>query len=75
MMQELAMPTTALAVASHYQGLLDGFIVDHQDRALLDQCADSEFAAIATQTVMLTLNDKIELARTTLQFLDILTPR
>ena len=75
MMQELAMPTTALAVASHYQGLLDGFIVDDQDSALLDPCADLEFAAIATQTVMITLNDKIELARTTLQFLDALTPR
>ncbi len=69
MMAELQVPQTALAVASHYRELLDGFILDAQDAALVDTVAASELAAIAAPSVMVTLADKIALARTTLDFL------
>jgi LPPG:FO 2-phospho-L-lactate transferase len=75
MMAELAVPQTALAVATHYEDVLDGFILDQQDASQCDECARRVCAAIAAQTVMVTLNDKIELARVTLDFLHRLTTR
>jgi LPPG:FO 2-phospho-L-lactate transferase len=75
MMAELRVPQTATAVASHYRDVLDGFIVDTADTALVDDIARSDLAAIATPTVMVTLLDKIALARTTLEFIHRLTPQ
>ena len=69
MMAELKVPQTAVAVATHYRDVLDGFILDAQDAALVDAVAASELAAIAAPSVMVTLADKIALARTTLDFL------
>jgi LPPG:FO 2-phospho-L-lactate transferase len=31
MMRELGMPVTALAVAGHYAGIADGFVIDRAD--------------------------------------------
>lgn len=69
MMQELQVPQTATAVAAHYRDLLDGFIVDVADAGLISVIAGSDLAAIAAPTVMVTLADKIALARTTLEFI------
>lgn len=69
MMQELDVPQTAVAVAMHYLDILDGFILDAQDASLVDALATSDLAAIATPSVMVTLADKIALARTTLDFI------
>ena len=62
MMEELRVPSTALAVAEHYVGLLDGYVLDAQDAGLLGAVEALGIAAIATPTVMLTLNDKVQLA-------------
>ena len=66
MMQELDMPATALAVADHYQGLIDGFIVDQTDAELVEQF---NLPTISTPSVMVTLQDRIDLARTCVRFL------
>ena len=68
MMRELAMPATAAAVAGHYQGLLDGFVLDQVDA---DQAAEIEamgMAVLTTNTIMKTLEDRIKLAEQTLEF-------
>ena len=69
MMQELAVPATALAVAEHYADLIDGFIMDQQDAALRDSVAGLNIETIVAQTVMVTLADRIELARTAIEFI------
>ena len=66
MMQELNVPASAKAVAAHYGALLDGFIVDNSDA---DQLELIEIASIATETIMVTLADRVSLARDTLGFL------
>ena len=68
MMDELRVPSTALAVAQHYGGLLDGYVLDEQDAALLPALRDAGFAAIAAQTVMLTFEHKVQLAQRVCEF-------
>lgn len=68
MMTELAVPSTALAVAEHYRDLLDGYVIDTADEALLGPLEAAGFAAIAAPTVMLTLADKVGLAETVCEF-------
>ncbi len=70
MMRELAIPNTAAAVAAHYGDLLDGFILDEQDKGLEDALG---VPAIVTQTVMVTLQDRVNLARDVLAFVQKLT--
>ena len=72
MMAELKVPATAAQVASHYAGLLDGFILDEADRALHGTLG---MPTVVTQSVMLTLQDRIDLARVALRFLDHLKSR
>lgn len=68
MMKELGMPQSALAVAAHYKGRLDGLVLDRQDEALKDDIEAMGIATITTNTVMVTLEDRIALADETLQF-------
>ena len=71
MMQELNIPSTALAVAEHYQGkypgLLDGFVIDASDAEDLDQF---NLPTVATPSVMVSLTDRIALAERCLSFYD-----
>ena len=71
MMQELNIPSTALAVAEHYQrkypGLLDGFVIDASDADDLDQFT---LPTVATPSVMVSLTDRIALAERCLSFYD-----
>ena len=64
-MEELGLHADALGIARHYAGLLDGFVIDGQDRALADKLA---IPTRATRTLMTTLDDKIALARDCLDF-------
>jgi LPPG:FO 2-phospho-L-lactate transferase len=68
MLSELGLPTTAQAVAEHYQGLVQGFVLDRAD-------ADSENAVratgcdvLVTNTVMNSLQDRVSLARDVVAF-------
>jgi|TARA_Y100000310_G_scaffold336689_1_gene421907 LPPG:FO 2-phospho-L-lactate transferase len=75
MMDELGMPRTALAVAEHYEDLLDGYVLDTADRQLAQQVEALGVAATVTNTVMLSLDDRRQLAEDTLNFVDQLQGR
>jgi len=68
-MNELGMTGNATAVAQHYGALIDGFILDQRDAALTVEIATSNLAVITAQTIMNTLDDRIDLAHTAIQFL------
>lgn len=68
MMQELGMPLSAQAVARHYDGLLDGYIIDETDAGLLPDIVASGLACRTAQSVMRTLEDRVKLARIVLDF-------
>lgn len=74
MMEELGVPRTTEAVAARYRDLVDGFMLDETD---VDRRPAVEALGCATDvapTVMLTLDDRIALARRVLAFLDALMP-
>lgn len=68
MMSELNMPQTALAVAEHYGDLLDGYLLDEQDADLQPDVKNLGIKAHLAQTVMTSLEDKINLARECISF-------
>lgn len=72
MMAELRVPATAVEVARHYGSLLDGFVLDASDAGLVGAVEALGVRAIATPSVMVTLEDRIGLARDTLEFLETL---
>ena len=63
MMAELGFSTDAYTVARHYEGLLDAFVLDHADRPLAQSVRDLGLDVTTTNTVMVTLDDRIALAR------------
>lgn len=70
MMTELNIPSDAIAVARHYRELIDGFVLDSQDAALESAVAGLGVATVVTQTVMLTLADRQQLAADVLRFIE-----
>ena len=68
MFAELQLPSTALAVAEHYGDLLDGFVIDETDAGLAPAIEELGMAVLVAQTVMRTLEDRVELARDVLRF-------
>ncbi len=73
MMHELKVENSAAWVAGHYRDFLDGFVLDQQDAALQPVIEVMGMAVMVTQTVMESLDDRIELARSCLAFLQKLT--
>ncbi len=65
MMKELGVPVTSAAVAAHYGDLLDGFVLDNTDAQAASEVA---CATVVTNSVMVTLEDRIQLAERTLAF-------
>ncbi len=70
MMTELGVPPTPIAVAKHYGSLLSGFVLDQTDH---EQAKDIPIPSIVTQTIMLTLDDRIALAEQCVRFLEEMT--
>jgi LPPG:FO 2-phospho-L-lactate transferase len=70
MMTELSVPNSATWVAEHYQSFLDGFILDRADSELQTDIESLGMRARVSNTVMVTLEDRVELARQCLDFLD-----
>jgi LPPG:FO 2-phospho-L-lactate transferase len=64
-MRELALETSALTIARHYGGLLDGFVLDWADAALAPRLGVPVQLA---QTLMQTIEEKRSLARQLLAF-------
>ncbi|MCZ6855604.1 MAG: 2-phospho-L-lactate transferase [Gammaproteobacteria bacterium] len=67
MMRELNIPVAAEQVADHYRGVIDGFILDEQDLSLHETLDMPTYVA---QTVMVTLQDRVDLGRTVLEFIN-----
>jgi LPPG:FO 2-phospho-L-lactate transferase len=70
-MAELGVPLTPVAVARHYDDLIDGFVLDVRDAAL---AVDFDCPVRVTDTVMTSLADRERLARDILEFAASLTP-
>jgi len=64
-MAELGVPVTNAAIAAHYEGLIDGLVLDRADRA---EAAELGVPALVTETVMTNLEDRIALAAAALGF-------
>jgi LPPG:FO 2-phospho-L-lactate transferase len=68
MMAELGMPQTALAVAEHYVGRIDGFVIDEADAPLQAAIEALGLRCLVTKTLMRSLTDRRQLADDCLQF-------
>ena len=72
MMSELGIPRTALGVAQHYVDsygdLFKGFVLDQRDAHLKDEIESLGLAVTVTNTLMVTVEDKINLAADVLAF-------
>ena len=68
MMAELGMAVTAVAVAGHYAGLLDGYVLDRADAAAADEVRALGLEVLVTETVMTSLGERRALARRVLDF-------
>jgi LPPG:FO 2-phospho-L-lactate transferase len=64
-MRELGLDVDTRAIAEHYRGLIAGMVIDREDAGLE---AGLSTEALVTNTVMHTVEDKIELARACLGF-------
>src|SRR4030095_5781734 len=70
MMAELGGPVSGLFVARLYAKVIDGMVLDEQDRALLGQRRDDDPRLFVAPTVMRTSEDRIALARECLRLLE-----
>ena len=72
MFGELGIDVSALGVARHYHGFIDGLIVDEQDADAADEISALGMAVHVVPTVMQSTEDRKELARATLRFAETL---
>lgn len=68
MMKELDRDVSALGIAQHYQGLVDGLVIDDQDGAFAPGIKALGIEPYVTQTVMTDTPSRISLAEATLEF-------
>ena len=64
-MTEIGVPANSRAMAAHYAGLIDGIIIDESDRA---DAATLDVPVCVAPTLMRSLDDRINLARTCVEF-------
>lgn len=62
MLATLGKAVSAVGIAEIYSGLIDGIVIDEQDRALIAPIQDLGLRAVATQTVMGGAEDRRRLA-------------
>lgn len=68
MMGELGVEISALGIARHYEGLIDGIVIDEADRELTGAIEDLGIKVLVTNTIMGNLADKCRLAEQTVPF-------
>ncbi len=68
MLAELNLEVSAASVATHYAGLLSGFVIDEADSALRSSISTDELSVLVTPTIMHTEADRARLARDVLDF-------
>jgi LPPG:FO 2-phospho-L-lactate transferase len=64
-MRELGVTPSPLAVAEHYRGLIDGFVLDARDASVAEQI---QLPVQTCDTLMLTLDDRERVARCVTEF-------
>jgi LPPG:FO 2-phospho-L-lactate transferase len=67
-MAELGVPASAVGIARHYAGLVDGLVIDTADAALAPEIAAEGMAVKVAPTVMSNSDDRAALARICLAF-------
>jgi LPPG:FO 2-phospho-L-lactate transferase len=67
-MAELGAPASAVGIARHYAGLVDGLVIDTVDAALAPQITAAGMAVKVAPAVMSNADDRLALARTSLAF-------
>jgi LPPG:FO 2-phospho-L-lactate transferase len=67
-MAELGAPASAVGIARHYAGLVDGLVIDTADAGLAPEIAAEGMAVKVTQTVMSNRDDRVALAHACLAF-------
>lgn len=65
LMRELGIEVNAAAIATHYNGVIDGLLIDERD-----PLADIRIASARADTLMHTLDDRIRVARAALALAD-----
>lgn len=70
MMRELNIPTSATAIAQYYHDIIDGFVLDEADASQATVIRDLGLDVKIAKTIMTTLDDRVELAKTVLLFAD-----
>jgi LPPG:FO 2-phospho-L-lactate transferase len=68
MMRELGREPSPTGVAAHYGPLVDGWVIDHVDRAQAQALEKQGFRVCVTNTLMATAADRARLAREALDF-------
>ena len=68
MMRELGRDVSARSVAMEYLRIIDGFVIDEADAELAEGIRASGIQVISAKTIMRTVDDRIALARTVLDF-------
>ena len=74
MMHELGISNTAVQVAQHYAGFLNGFVLDSLDTGAQKSVEDLGLAVLVTNTVMTSLEARVQLGRDCLAFTAQLQP-
>jgi LPPG:FO 2-phospho-L-lactate transferase len=67
-MRELGLQPSAVTVAKHYRGLIDGFVIDTADAGDAEAIARLGIEVHSAQTIMRTPQDRVMLARDCLAF-------
>jgi LPPG:FO 2-phospho-L-lactate transferase len=70
LMGEFGIEPSALGLAAHYAGLIDGLIMDTADASLVGRVRARGIAACAVPSIMTTDEERIALARATLRFVE-----
>jgi LPPG:FO 2-phospho-L-lactate transferase len=68
MMTELGLESTVTALAKHYAGTIGGLVIDRVDAAAAPHIESVGIRTLVTETIMKTDEDKMRLARETVEF-------
>lgn len=63
MLGEMSIPASASWIAEHYGDILDGFVIDDADAGLKPDIEALGIVTMTTNTIMKTLDDRVNLAR------------
>jgi hypothetical protein len=74
-MRELGREPSPRAVATEYLRLIDGFVLDSEDAALLESVSSLGMQVVALPTIMRSLDDRVALAHEVLDFAAVIRQR